>query len=762
MTGWFKNERGLLFGLWATLAVLIAHALFYRFLCDDAFISFRYAHNLATGQGLVFNPGFARVEGYTNFLWVILLAAFDAVGAKPEHVAPVLSVLLTIVLWGLVARAAQRWLSGSLWRPALLLPTAWLAVTRSVAVWSTSGLETRLFEVLVVAGVFRLIDDLAADGRNEPRRLPLAAVFLALAALTRPDGMLLGGAVLGTAALLLAMRRRLRVADVVTQALVFGGIVGAHLLFRHAYYGDWVPNTYYAKVGGRSWWGMGTAYLACFALEYAVWLWIPLLVAGVQGFFKDRRVEAPLLIAAAIVPHVAYVASIGGDHFEFRPLDLYFPLVFVLMARGASALAEEVLPRWGVALYAAAVTLGLVAIPWQSHRQFASEYAVGFPGLGASSVERATFLDPSRDPVYRWPGLRILAGAHRDLLRNMTSRLVGVRQEEHAMFLRTVAPEGRRLRALVDAGALRPDTHIALSAVGAIPYYSNLRILDRLGLTDAVVAKSAPGEFRVMAHDRHATLEYAASSGVDFWTEHPVHLLASIVDDTLVWRLEAARASAAAVYFADTGNGDYLVAELPQGLDATSLRFPRLAFHAASDDAAYAALLDAVIDARRRQLVSNPSARDARLALGCALAARGRDDDAFPIFQALADVNDADGWYNLGTILARRREFAEAAAAFRRALAVDPSMGPARHNLGLALVRAGKLEEGIVALRAAVQLEPDSEGAIYTLGAALLVAGDQAGAAECLRRLEAIGTVEGDSLSRRLQQNGVAVPEHLP
>ena len=78
MTGWFKNERGLRFGLWATLVALIAHALFYRFLCDDAFISFRYAHNLATGQGLVFNPGFARVEGYTNFLWVIALSAFDA------------------------------------------------------------------------------------------------------------------------------------------------------------------------------------------------------------------------------------------------------------------------------------------------------------------------------------------------------------------------------------------------------------------------------------------------------------------------------------------------------------------------------------------------------------------------------------------------------------------------------------------------------------------------------------------------------------
>ena len=44
------------------------------FLCDDAFISFRYARNLLEGHGLVFNPG-ERVEGYTNLLWVLELAA---------------------------------------------------------------------------------------------------------------------------------------------------------------------------------------------------------------------------------------------------------------------------------------------------------------------------------------------------------------------------------------------------------------------------------------------------------------------------------------------------------------------------------------------------------------------------------------------------------------------------------------------------------------------------------------------------------------
>jgi hypothetical protein len=376
--------------------------------------------------------------------------------------------------------------------------------------------------------------------------------------------------------------------------------------------------------------------------------------------------------------------------------------------------------------------------------------------LGAARGEQKDFLDPSRDPVYRWPGVRQLALAHRTLLRRLTSRLVGVRQEEHVLFLRTVVPEGRRLRELVSTGVLAQDTHVAISAVGAVPYYSDLRVLDRLGLTDRVVAKSEPGELRVLAHDRHATLEYAAASAVDFWSEHPVHLLMRIDDGNLLWRLEDARATGAPVYFADVGGGDYLVAKLPQGLDKTSLRFPRLAFHAATEDVAYEALLDAVIEAHRRELASHPSGREARVSLGSALSARGREEEALAVFRTLADENDVEGWYNLGTILARRGAVDAAVDAFRRALAIDGTLGPARHNLGLTLARAGRLDEAILELREAARLEPDSEGAIYTLGVVLLTAGDRKGAGECVRALERIGTVQSLALAKRLADSGSA------
>src|SRR5215208_1233784 len=92
MLGTTKTPR-YISAFWWPAGVLIAGGVFawltarcYPFVIDDAFISFRYAANLAHGHGLVFNPG-ERVEGYTDFLWTVLIAAFMKVGIDPGQVA---------------------------------------------------------------------------------------------------------------------------------------------------------------------------------------------------------------------------------------------------------------------------------------------------------------------------------------------------------------------------------------------------------------------------------------------------------------------------------------------------------------------------------------------------------------------------------------------------------------------------------------------------------------------------------------------------
>src|SRR5947209_17045602 len=77
-------ERNFRLILLAAIAALLLLAWWHRFIMDDAFISFRYADNLVRGWGLVWNEG-ERIEGYTNFLWTMLIAA--ALAAHLDAVA---------------------------------------------------------------------------------------------------------------------------------------------------------------------------------------------------------------------------------------------------------------------------------------------------------------------------------------------------------------------------------------------------------------------------------------------------------------------------------------------------------------------------------------------------------------------------------------------------------------------------------------------------------------------------------------------------
>ena len=557
----------------ASLAILLGHASLYRFLTDDSYISFRYARNFAHGYGLVFNPGYERVEGYSNFLWVLILAGLDRLGIVPERAANPLSLSMTVALWLVVVNFARRRApAGREW--VVLVPALGLALTRSVAVWSTSGLETRCFELLIVAGLLRLVDELAAiDQGRQPRFV--ACWLLAFATWTRPDGLLVAGCAFLVAAVWLAHRRAELMRYAVRQ-LPFAGLVAAHLIFRRIYYGDWLPNTYYAKVGGHLWWSSGFRYLTAFVLEYGLLLWIPLLVAAVV-MPRDRRVPLfPMLVAGVVIPHVLYITAIGGDHFEFRPFDLYFPLGLLLLQDAVAHLAIDRTRTVVVATWLLLVAVGLTWIPWASHREFIDHYRPGFPGAEMKDEPEATrYLDPDRDPLLRLPGLRAIASFHRDLTRWMTYHFVAIRQEEHRMFLATALVEGEKLRDLRERGVLPPDTYIAIDCVGAIPYTSGLRTLDRLGLTDAHVAHS-PMIRETMAHGKSATLDYARERGVDLWSIDPVHLTLPLTSTRMMVAVQDGMVLHKPYYAIAVGEEGYLICQLPRGLAETRKRLPQL------------------------------------------------------------------------------------------------------------------------------------------------------------------------------------------
>ncbi|HTQ08713.1 MAG TPA: hypothetical protein VMI31_01440, partial [Fimbriimonadaceae bacterium] len=125
----------------------------YVFVLDDAFISLRYARNLVSGYGLVYNPGLPPVEGYTNFLWVLLEACVVPFTPWPEHwlvlFDTIAGLLVVVAVWWELIR---RDLSSSLW---VWLGVLLVAGHETLAAWMGGGLETTLFMLLVTCAVAR-------------------------------------------------------------------------------------------------------------------------------------------------------------------------------------------------------------------------------------------------------------------------------------------------------------------------------------------------------------------------------------------------------------------------------------------------------------------------------------------------------------------------------------------------------------------------------------------------------------------------------
>ena len=166
-----------LFAVGAAAVALIVHARWYRFVCDDAFITLRYAKNLATLGSPVYNPG-EHVEGYTNFLWMTLIAALRRVGVPTVLGARLLGAVSGVAVLG---AAHALWNRVEPRRPVGgVFVLAALAACAPLAAWTMGGLETPLFTALVAMGVA-----LGADAAAEPspRRSVVAGAVLAAATL---------------------------------------------------------------------------------------------------------------------------------------------------------------------------------------------------------------------------------------------------------------------------------------------------------------------------------------------------------------------------------------------------------------------------------------------------------------------------------------------------------------------------------------------------------------------------------------------------
>ncbi|MFH2009061.1 MAG: hypothetical protein ABI333_20900 [bacterium] len=499
-------------GLLSVGVAIVWHADRFDFLSDDAYISFRYAENLARHGELNWNVGERRVEGYTNFLWTVVLAAGIRAGVGPEtsslFLGSLFGVLTALVLFWLcrvLSGACGPGDRGRPWTAELLgggselsgwdlLPPALLSCWGAYACWSSGGLETQMFSFLLLLAITQYV-------REEVLELPFrpSALWFALAAMTRPEGALVFSVVgahrllwtLGnlTAHLLRGSSGFRRRIDHSLQSdglwvLVFLAWYGGYFLWRYEYYGHLYPNTYYIKVAttnAAETKAFGLAYLSSFVRDYKL-LWyspaalLALLSAGLWGWRGARRVVFLwTLVIPVLLVYGWHSVRFGGDfmamHRFYVPLLPLLALLIGLSCRGAVDLTVgRLLPRsWRFWTFAplSAVLLTLFAA-------------------------RSTALD-------------------RKTLRTLTVRPTGYEGSydnmESVAFMKKFARDrvlvGRWLRRRVPRRSL-----MAVGGAGALVYHSGLRAIDSFGLSDLYVAHHTKPVHHRPGHQKRAPLSY--------------------------------------------------------------------------------------------------------------------------------------------------------------------------------------------------------------------------------------------------------------
>ncbi len=311
----FRSRWTILLAGTGLLGVTAGLFFTWDFTVDDAFITFRYSRHVAMGVGPVWNLEGARVEGYSNALWMWLLAGAAFLRADLEQAAKILGVVsLGGIAW-LIGGAVARWTGSALAASAAVFtlfinPMSW--------VHAVSGLETAGYALMAVA-----LFVAALEGR--PGLLALAGIG---AVWLRPDGVVPGVVALA-AAMILHPAKRTRVALV-------GALIGAAgaslLLFRWTFYGAVLPNPYLLKggdVGSGMSWLLGLSPVLGLAL-LAAWS-----VARNAAQLRSHVLTLCFFIVAMTAPFAfAHHVMDYGQRFFFPCTVLLAVLLGLWVARG--------------------------------------------------------------------------------------------------------------------------------------------------------------------------------------------------------------------------------------------------------------------------------------------------------------------------------------------------------------------------------------------------------------------------------------------
>lgn len=455
------------------VSILLAYT--YRFIQDDAFISFIYSRNLVEGKGLTWFG--ERVEGYTNFLWVIILTPVFLFKADPVFWSQIIGIILygftVYFFWKIAIFLFEKVI------PAFIA-SALLITNYSMISYATGGLETILNLFLITFTFYVYLKMISGDENNYRKSLSIISILSALSLLTRLDS-LIPILIFYFFIFIWLHNKNEKWADLLYLILPLLIIIGIWFSWKLYYYGSILPNSYFVKIDSfKLLHKNGIKYIYRFFHWYMLW---PFILVGIILSFsmkiKIKKNFVPIILF--LICWVFYVYFADGDFMEFRFFVLIIPFLFLLISHFIYyVIAEFLSPIKYVTIFMSLTVLIL----------FSYLHSVNF-----TSLSEDNYLD----------SINALSNFYGYYSEKNWDKIGAVLKKEF---------EGKNVK-------------LAAGPVGAIVYYSEMKTIDMLGLNTKNIEENyilKNVNYNRPGHKLISKINYLINEKVNFIIAHPLVL----------------------------------------------------------------------------------------------------------------------------------------------------------------------------------------------------------------------------------------------
>ena len=476
-----SSIRPVIYAILASCAIaLIFYCKSFDFIQDDSYITFRYVKNFTEGNGLVFNIG-DKVEGYTCFLWVIFLSFIKVIGFNfipaSQTFGIIFSVLTLFFTYKISAEIFPK--NGSMAFNIVFSVSAvvLLISNGAFAYWTDSGMETALFAFLTTLAIYFYLKE-THSGNNV---FPYSSLIFLLASLSRPEGNLIFAITILHRVIIILKDNKAYQNEPAKIKLLFSKtnliwlglyIIPAiiFMLWRYSYYGYLFPNTFYAKTGSTlEYIKTGLDYFVDFAKVYGLYGLLILFIF--INLKKDERFFDRLYLVMIFSIFSLYIIYIGGD--VLRPSRFFVPILPVFYL-----LIQE----------------GIVILITSAQKKQLSQNIVMVSAVIILALSYFTYKQP-----------------YEDIKRDSTleNGLVD-KMKITASWLKSKQAEAKR------------QLVVAATTIGAVSYFSDVTLIDMLGLTDKEIAHhpnpipEISSNTEIGWKERHYNVDYVLSRKPDY------------------------------------------------------------------------------------------------------------------------------------------------------------------------------------------------------------------------------------------------------